>query len=92
MSQVLNMPKFWISQNSEYDSVLTMWALHSVLNMPEYALTEFWIYLEFLICQDSEYGKISKYVRATQGGSKYATIWLNMFVGREYAWMCLTLQ
>ena len=29
--------------------------LHSALNMPEYALTEFWIYLAFCICQDSEY-------------------------------------
>ena len=26
--------------------------------MPEYALTEFWIYLGFKICQDSEYGKV----------------------------------
>ena len=27
--------------NSEYGRVLNMRALHSVLNMPEYALTEF---------------------------------------------------
>ena len=39
--------KFWIWQSSEYGWVLNMRALHSVLNMPEYALTELWIYLGF---------------------------------------------
>ena len=47
MSRVLNMPKFWIWQSSKYDSVLNMQALHSVLNMPEYALSELWTYLRF---------------------------------------------
>ena len=41
MPRVLNMPKFWISQSFEYGSLLNMRALHSVINMPEYALTEF---------------------------------------------------
>ena len=35
--------KIW--QSSEYGRVLNMRALHSILNMPEYA--EFWIYLRF---------------------------------------------
>ena len=35
-----------------------MWALHNVLNMPEYALTELWIYLGSQRCQDSEYVKV----------------------------------
>ena len=30
--------------------------------MPEYALTEFWVYLGFLIWKDSEYGMGSEYV------------------------------
>ena len=32
---------------SEYGRVLNMQALHSVLNMQEYALAEFWKYLRF---------------------------------------------
>ena len=40
-AKILNIGKFWIWQ------VLNMGALHSVLNMPAYVLTEFWIYLEF---------------------------------------------
>ena len=49
MPRVLNMPKFWIWQSSQYDRdrVLNMWVLRSVLNMPEYALAEFWIDLGF---------------------------------------------
>ena len=35
-----------------------MRALHSVLNMPEYAMTEFWIYLGFSTCWDSEYDRV----------------------------------
>ena len=35
--KTLNMAKL------EYGRVLSMGVLHSVLNMPEYALTEFWI-------------------------------------------------
>ena len=40
MHRVPNMPNFWIWQNSEYGRVFNMLALHSVLNMPEYVLTE----------------------------------------------------
>ena len=50
MPLVVNTSNFWIWQNSEYDRVLNMRALHSILNilnMREYALTEFWIYLGF---------------------------------------------
>ena len=57
MPRVLNMPKLWIWQIYEYGKVFNMRALHSVLNMPEYALTEVWIYLRFYICQDYEYGR-----------------------------------
>ena len=41
-AKILNMAKFWIWQDSQYASVL-----HSVLDMSEYALAEFWIYLRF---------------------------------------------
>ena len=34
-----------------------MQGLHNVLNMPEYALTEFLINCGFQICHGSEYGK-----------------------------------
>ena len=40
MPWVLNMPKFRIWKSSEYRKVLNMLAIYSVLNMPEYALTE----------------------------------------------------
>ena len=40
-SKILNIAKFWICK------VLNMKALHSILEIQEYALTEFWIYLEF---------------------------------------------
>ena len=53
-----------------------MRALNSVLNIPEYALTEFWIYLGsnmpgFGIWQSFEYARVTQ-------GFKYATIWLNI--------------
>ena len=41
LSRILDLPKFWVSQNSLYRRVLNLQALHSVLNMPEYVLTEF---------------------------------------------------
>ena len=41
MPGVLKMPKFSIWQYSEYDRVFKMRALDSLLNIPEYALTEF---------------------------------------------------
>ena len=53
MPWVLNMPKFRIRQSSEYARVLTMRMLHSILNMPEYALTE----LTECI-QDSDYDRV----------------------------------
>ena len=37
---------------SEYGRVLNMRELHSVLNMQEYALAEFWKYLRFSICHN----------------------------------------
>ena len=40
---VPNMPRVL----SEYGKVLNMQALHGVLNMPEYALTEFCMYLGY---------------------------------------------
>ena len=49
-------PKY--AKSSEYGRVLNMLALHSVLNMPEYALTELCMYLTFKICRDSEYGRV----------------------------------
>ena len=54
MHRVLNMP------NSEYGRVLNMRTLNIVLNMPEYVLTEFWMYVfSFLIHQDSEYARVT---------------------------------
>ena len=41
MPCVLNMPKFWIWQGSEYGRALNMLALYSLLDMLEYALAEF---------------------------------------------------
>ena len=41
MRSVLNMPNFWIWQSSEYGRVFNVRPLHSVLNIPEYVLTEF---------------------------------------------------
>ena len=34
-------------QGSEYGGFLNMWAFYSILNMAEYALTDFWIYFGF---------------------------------------------
>ena len=45
MPQVQNMPKFWTWQSPKYYR-FSICELHSVqMNMPEYALREFWIYL-----------------------------------------------
>ena len=49
-AKLLNMTKFWIWYDYQYTSVT------SVLNMPEYALTGFRIYLGIQKCQDSKYG------------------------------------
>ena len=51
MSLLLNMSKvmskLWAWPSSEYDRVFNMRVLQNILNMPEYALTELWIYLRF---------------------------------------------
>ena len=47
------MPKFRTWQSSKYARVLTMRMLHSILNMPEYVLTE----LTECI-QDSDYDRV----------------------------------
>ena len=41
------------------------------MNIPEYALTKFWIYLRFYIWQCSEYTRVTQ-------GSKYTAICLDM--------------
>ena len=48
----LNMPNFWIWQSSECGRVVNMRALHSVVNMTEYAMIDFWNIL------GSKYAKI----------------------------------
>ena len=77
MPWVLNMSKFGRWQSSEYGRVLDMWVLHSVLNMPEYALKEFWIYLGFYICQDSKYWRVLNMQELHRA--------LNM---PQYGWIC----
>lgn len=53
-----------IFRNSYFEEYLQTTAsinkrpLHSVLNIPEYALAEFCLFLRFLICQDSAYGRV----------------------------------
>ena len=71
MPPVLKMPNFCLWESSEYGRGLNMWAWHKVLNIPAYALAEFWTYLGFQICQGF------KYVGVTLG-FKYATAWMNM--------------
>ena len=78
MLPVLTMPKFWIRQNSEYDRVLNMPALRSVLNVPKYALAEFWILSWSQICQNSEHGRVLNMQELHRV--------LNM---SQYVWICL---
>ena len=40
MPRILNILEFWIWKNPENGEVLNMLALHNVLNILEYALTE----------------------------------------------------
>ena len=95
MPQVWNNSKFWIWQSSEYGRVLIMWALHSVLNMPEFALTEFSIYLGFHICQNSEYGRVlnmqglHRVLHMPQNSLITHNTKYGFWIGREYAWICL---
>ena len=49
---LLNMLEYYVKiilykKYSEYERVLNMGALNSVLNIPKYAMSEFWIYLGF---------------------------------------------
>ena len=78
MLSILNMLKFWIYNCSEYSRVFNRQALHSVLYMPEYTLTEFWIHLGFWKCQDSEYGRVLNIQELHRA--------LNML---QYGWICL---
>ena len=92
-------PKFWIWQSSENGRVLNMRALHSILNMPEYAVnvscsSSLYLVLNiswvlnmpgFWIRQGSEYEGVTH-------GSNYATLWLNIiWIECEYAWICLNV-
>ena len=52
MPRILNMPKFFVWQSSKYGRVLNILALHNILDMPEYALTEF----EYIL--NSKYARI----------------------------------
>ena len=66
-----------ICQKSEYGRVLIVLALHSVLNLPEYVLTEFWIY-QNMCWQSSGYILCSKCARI----SNMAGLW----TCKSYAW------
>ena len=65
MHMILNMPKFWIWQGSQYMSFTQPFDFARMS-----CLTEFWMYLEFKICQYSEYETVTQ-------GSKYTPTWLN---------------
>ena len=77
MPPVLNIPGFWIAQDSEYVSGFERarsFGYTRVLNMPLVLnIWEFWIY------------QSSEYVTVTQG-SEYA--WINP----EYVWLCLNMS
>ena len=75
----LNMVKFSIRQCSQYASVL---------NMPEYALTEFCIYLGFSTCKDSEYGRVlnEQELHRVLNMPKCSWICLNT------TWICLNMS
>ena len=87
MPRVLNMPKFWIWQNSEYDRVLNLWVLHSLLNMPEYVLAESFEYI-----LGSKYARIRNmagfWICKSYTGF-YTAIWLTM---SERTWICLNMS
>ena len=53
MHLVLNMPKFWLWQSSEYGKVLNIGVLRSVLNIPEYIP---WQSFEYIL--GSKYARI----------------------------------
>ena len=67
-----------------------MQVLNVIQNMPEYALTEFRIsqvlnMSEFWIWQGSEYARLHQV-------SKYHNMAEYVWIGCEYAWICLNLQ
>ena len=83
-------------RNSEYGKVLNkagFWECERyaayLLDMPEYALTEFWIYVEFEICQDSEYGRVlnmRELHRVLCSMQECHNITEYVWTGCEYAW------
>ena len=54
--------------------------------MPGYALTEIWIYLKFLISQDSEYGRFS-ICKCYTGFQICHNMAEYVWTEREYAWI-----
>ena len=84
-AKILNMSKFWIWQGSLYASVTKVSdyariCLDRVMNI-SLVLNEpgFWIW------QGSENPRVTQ-------GSKFFIIWLNVFIVRECAWICLNLR
>ena len=75
MPQILNMPKFWLWQCCEYGRVLNMWTLHSILSMPEYALTV--VNISWALNMPG-FWMTGFWIYKSYTGSKYSTIWLNM--------------
>ena len=65
-----------------------MRVLHSLLNMPEYALTEFWISFWFWICQDSEFDRVlnMQKLHRVLNMPRYDWICLNR------TWICLNMS
>ena len=87
------MPKFLnrIWKSSACGRFFNMQALHSILDIPEYALIEFWMYLAFWICQDSEYSRFwicKSYIEFQLCHNMTEYVW----IGHEYAWIYLNLQ
>ena len=80
----------WIWQSSKYGRVINMQELHSILSMLEYALTEFWIYLMFQTCEDSEYGR-GLNVFELYGFWICNNMTEDAWIGHKYAWICLNL-
>ena len=78
----LNMQKFWLWKGSQY------LPFYSVLNIPESALTEFWIYLGLSICQDSQYGWVlnMQELHRILNMPKYSWTCLNR------TWICLNMS
>ena len=88
MPSVLNIPEFWITQDSKYVSGSEC---ARVLDIPD-----FWICLWFWISQSSEYARVTQgseyswiipgYAWICLNISRYVFICLNML---EYAYICL---